>query len=840
MKYFYLSLVSALANGANALMNVGQEELARIIGGSEAVEDRHSYAVLLLGVSGGSCGGSLIARDVVLTAAHCEGVTDYAVLGRHDPNDDDGEVIAVREVLPHPSYSNETLNYDFMVLFLAGASTADNVITVKLNADPSVPSVGQNLTVMGWGDTDVRPGYTLPDVLMNTNVNVISNEECDASEGYDETGEYWTYKGYITEDMICAEANGTDSCQGDSGGPLVIKGDGGAEDVQVGVVSYGFGCGAAQFPGVYARVSHEYEWIQSQLCKESGYASEAGFDCSTNNDNDRCIICPNGTTAGDDYAPYADIGDPSTCAEIIDAGKSHESWSEWCGEKEVRELSCCPTVHENSCIICPNGATAGDDFAPYGYSGDPMTCAEIIDEAKMFESGSYMCGFAEEDALSCCPSAPVNPCIICRNGATAGDDFAPFTDDGDFTKCSGFVVGAKQFETDSDYCRIVGEGIESACCPTEPIFYPACIICPGGATAGNDFAPFTDDGDFTTCAEFIDAYKLVDAGSADCGWAEMYELACCPTAPENPCVICQDGVTAIGGDDFTPYADSGDLVTCAELIQLASLFESGSHMCGYSEADELSCCPTVPENPCIVCPDGVTAGDDYVPEYEGNTATCSELIESAKQFEFGSSYCGLYDVDATYCCPSDPVVDNTCIICPDGATAGDDFVPEAYIDSKLTCSDLIYAAESYEADSLWCELSKVGAVHCCPTAPVNPCILCPFGAFAGDDFVPRESSGSTMTCKELIDFAKLFESGSYLCDLIETDEALCCPLVVNTTSAPSLVESLASSPSSGPIMTQSPTSASPTEAPSGGACASGLVGFAFVSIVNTLYVIALA
>jgi hypothetical protein len=469
-----------------------------------------------------------------------------------------------------------------------------------------------------------------------------------------------------------------------------------------------------------------------------------------------------------------------------------------------------------------------------------MTCAEIIDEAKLFELGSYMCGFAEEYALSCCPSAPVNPCIICRNGATAGDDFAPFTDDGDFTTCSGFVVGAKQFETDSDYCRIIGEGIESACCPTDPIFYPACIICPGGATAGNDFAPFTDDGDFTTCAEFIDFFKQSESGSEDCELAETYEQACCPTVPENPCVICQDGVTAIGGDDFTPYADSGDLVTCAELIQFARTFESGSYMCGYSELDELSCCPTVPENPCIICLDGVTAGDDYVPEYEGNTGTCSELIESAKQYESGSVACGLFDIDREHCCPTDPVVDNTCIICPDGATAGDDFVPEAYRDSKLTCGDLIYAAESYEADSAWCELSYVDAVYCCPTAPVNPCIICPFGAFAGDDFVPLESSGSTMTCKELIDFAKLFESGSYHCDLIETDEALCCPLVVNTTSAPSPVESLASSPSSGPISTQSPTSASPAEPPSGGASASGLVWFTFVSIVTTLYVLALA
>ncbi len=499
-----------------------------------------------------------------------------------------------------------------MLLFLAGASTAGNVITVKLNSDPSVPSVGQNLTVMGWGDTDVRPGYTLPDVLWTTNVNAISNEECDASEGYDETGEYWTYKGMITEDMLCAKANGTDSCQGDSGGPLVINGNDGAADLQVGVVLYGFGCGAAQFPGVNALVSHAYGWVQSEVCKGSGYAFEAGFDCSSKRDSDQCIICPNGATAGDDYTPYVDMGDSSTCVEIIDAGKSHESWSEWCGKKESHELNCCPTVPENPCIICPNGATAGDDFAPYANSGDPMTCTDFVDAAKYYRTGSELCGWAEEYKLSCCPTAPVNPCIICLHGTTAGDDFALTANYGGFATCLRFVEGAKQFETESNYCQVIGEIIESGCCLTVPVFWPACIICPGGATAGNDFAPFADEGDFTTCAKFINYFKLFEPGSEECGVAEVFELACCPTAPENSCIIFPDGATATGGDDFTPYADSGDLATCAEIIESALLFESGFYMCGYSEIHELSCCPTVPENSCIICPNGATAGDDFI------------------------------------------------------------------------------------------------------------------------------------------------------------------------------------------------------------------------------------
>ena len=53
----------------------------------------------------------------------------------------------------------------------------------------------------------------------------------------------------------------------------------------------------------------------------------------------------------------------------------------------------------------------------------------------------------------------------------------------------------------------------------------------------------------------------------------------------------------------------------------------------------------------MICPDGATAGDDYVPEYEGNTLTCSGLIESATQFESRSDECRLYAIDVAFCCP---------------------------------------------------------------------------------------------------------------------------------------------------------------------------------------------
>mmetsp|Transcript_32351 Transcript_32351/g.68054 ORF Transcript_32351/g.68054 Transcript_32351/m.68054 type:complete len:315 (+) Transcript_32351:247-1191(+) len=269
-------------NNVNVNPSSNNRELnTRIINGFEATEDRYSYAVSLRDSIGHFCGGSLIAKDVILTAAHCKGGNYNVVMGRHDWNDNDGQVIAKKSELSHPDYNARSTDNDFMLVFLNRATTASNVDLVSLNSRAAVPSVGQGVTVMGWGDTDIRDTVSeLSNVLMNVNVKAITNQDCDDSEGTI-NGFSDNYNDRITENMLCARANQRDSCQGDSGGPLVIKGGNAGADVQVGVVSWGVGCASQHFPGVYSRVSRAYDWIESEICEGSKYASEAGFDCSS-------------------------------------------------------------------------------------------------------------------------------------------------------------------------------------------------------------------------------------------------------------------------------------------------------------------------------------------------------------------------------------------------------------------------------------------------------------------------------------------------------------------------------------------------------------------------------
>eukprot|EP00804_Cyclotella_cryptica_P019408 CCRYP_006591-RA/>CCRYP_006591-RA protein AED:0.03 eAED:0.03 QI:3071/1/1/1/0.75/0.4/5/2863/486 len=263
--------------------NISPDDNNRIIGGKDAAAGRFSYVVSLADDVGHFCGGSLIAPDIVLTAAHCQGGSYNIIVGRQDLSDErSGEVIPMNFEMPHPEYDDTTTDNDFNLVFLSRPVSAKNLKLVTLNDEDDMPAVGDSVHVSGWGDTTKEDDIqTLSNALMTVELKVISNDECDASKGsiggYDET-----YNGQITPNMMCAKDPNQDACQGDSGGPLVQghRGPDGSDDVQVGVVSWGIGCAQASFPGVYSRVSKAYEWVKGEVCARST-DPPASFECDS-------------------------------------------------------------------------------------------------------------------------------------------------------------------------------------------------------------------------------------------------------------------------------------------------------------------------------------------------------------------------------------------------------------------------------------------------------------------------------------------------------------------------------------------------------------------------------
>ena len=306
----------------------------------------------------------------------------------------------------------------------------------------------------------------------------------------------------------------------------------------------------------------------------------------------------------------------------------------------------------NPCLICRDGATAGDDFAPYAADGLNATCADFIEEIKALGAESEVCvgGYFEEIKSFCCPTTPpVYPCTACPDGVTAADDFIPLADIGLNETCQALIDATVMYEAGSEMCASSQDMIEPLCCPTEA--ENPCTICSDGATAGDDFAPFAEyDGDFFTCKEYIDFFKLVEKGTEACNYSQLVAGYCCPKTLDNPCNMCPNGATS--GEDFAPYTESGYLKTCKVYMEQYKFLQAEGSDCAWSDWEEALCCPTTPKDPCNICPDGLTAADDFYP-FSWDLMTCKQNIDTFKLIESDSKTCN--DWGPQYkvgCCPS--------------------------------------------------------------------------------------------------------------------------------------------------------------------------------------------
>ena len=236
----------------------------RIVGGTVAGEGEFPFFALYGKWTDPNryCGGSLIANDVVLTAAHCflgeDLLTQTTVfIGLADTNNlgaaDRREIVAVRR---HPGFGTSAQGgfvNDIMLLKLNIPSTKP---TIQFNTVPSLPLDGSEVTTIGFGARIPGQVSSLPDQLMKADVNVVNTAMCAAQ-----------YTGQATvriDSHVCGAAPGRDSCQNDSGGPLLQGGR------VMGITSFGTGCAEPNFPGVYNAVAYAAaDFIQPTLCELS-------------------------------------------------------------------------------------------------------------------------------------------------------------------------------------------------------------------------------------------------------------------------------------------------------------------------------------------------------------------------------------------------------------------------------------------------------------------------------------------------------------------------------------------------------------------------------------------
>ncbi|XP_018572875.1 trypsin-like [Anoplophora glabripennis] len=231
----------------------------RVIGGEEPPLGAVPWQVQLRMGENHQCGGALISRRLVLSAAHCysEGLT--AVAGAHGPPGSSPyeQILKVEKFIPHPDFRKlGPYSHDVAVLLLASPGFKINDVVKPVCFTDDDPPPGTWCEVSGWGATDPEITDRLSPVLRAAAVPVLSLETCRKK------GIYGGRQQQILDSMLCAGhlRGGIDACGGDSGGPLVCEKDGRLE--LTGIVSWGDGCAKKNRPGVYTRVSSFLPWIK--------------------------------------------------------------------------------------------------------------------------------------------------------------------------------------------------------------------------------------------------------------------------------------------------------------------------------------------------------------------------------------------------------------------------------------------------------------------------------------------------------------------------------------------------------------------------------------------------
>lgn len=152
----------------------------------------------------------------------------------------------VESVAVHPGYVDGTFNLDAMLLRLVTNVQDRRPVALARRGVDLLP--GTSVLTMGWGSTSFEG--PLSNRLMEVRLAVISDFQCRN-----------TYPDLNQQSTMCAYLPGRDACLGDSGGPLLEI----TTQRQVGIVSFGRGCG--EFPGGYTKISapEVYDWITSLI-----------------------------------------------------------------------------------------------------------------------------------------------------------------------------------------------------------------------------------------------------------------------------------------------------------------------------------------------------------------------------------------------------------------------------------------------------------------------------------------------------------------------------------------------------------------------------------------------
>ncbi|XP_069856556.1 kallikrein-6 [Dipodomys merriami] len=229
------------------LASAWAEEQDKVMHSSPYHLDAHPFQAALFTSGHLFCGGVLVDRQWVLTAAHCKKPQLQVYLGKHNlhhQGSSEEEFTVVRKVV-HPNYRPKTRDNDLMLLHLARPVKTSHRIQ-PLPKEPNCSAHKSHCQTLGWDKTEES---VFPDNINCPEVHLVPKTDCEGA-----------YPGHITRTMVCASSDqeGADSCQGDSEGPLIC------DNHLRGIMAWGDSpSGSKNKLGVYTDICMHLQWVKN-------------------------------------------------------------------------------------------------------------------------------------------------------------------------------------------------------------------------------------------------------------------------------------------------------------------------------------------------------------------------------------------------------------------------------------------------------------------------------------------------------------------------------------------------------------------------------------------------